>query len=148
VLHWNAHSTEAGDLVKADVAEIERTFSLAVTSLLSAMQASLPELRKADKPAILVTGGTLSRDDPGMDALAAQWKVMGLAVAKAAQHKLVGVLNTALKSENVYVGEVTVGGIVKGSAADRGGATLEPSAIAQRFWDIYQARNEAHVLFS
>jgi hypothetical protein len=40
------------------------------------------------------------------------------------------------------VGEVTVLGLVKGTSHDRGNATIEASSVAQRFWEIYQARTE------
>jgi hypothetical protein len=72
---------------------------------------------------------------------------MGVAVSKAAQHKLVGLLHQKLKGDGVYVGEVVVLGMVKGTAFDQGNATLEPSAIADRFWQIYQGRTDITVNF-
>ena len=69
----------------------------------------------------------------------------GLAIAKAAQHKTVGLLSKALESDGVYVGEVVVTGLVKGTAFDSGNATLEASTIADRFWQIYSARGPASV---
>jgi hypothetical protein len=47
----------------------------------------------------------------------------------------------------VYVGEVVVLGQVKGTAFDSGNATLEPSAIADRFWQVYQGRTDITVNF-
>jgi hypothetical protein len=35
-----------------------------------------------------------------------------------------------------------VKGLVKGTAWDRGNATLEPSAIADTFWGLYEKRAE------
>ena len=37
-------------------------------------------------------------------------------------------------------------GTVKGTAFDQGQATLEPAAIAERFWEIYQARSDVSVM--
>jgi hypothetical protein len=100
---------------------------------------------KAQKGALLVTGGGFAFYDPTVDAAATQFGAAGLAIGKAAQHKTVGLLSKALQSEGVYVGEVVVTGLVKGTAFDSGNATLEASAIAERFWQLYQARDVATV---
>jgi len=50
-------------------------------------------------------------------------------------------LSKSLQADGVYVGEVVVTGLVKGTAFDSGNATLEPSTIAQKFWELYQARD-------
>jgi hypothetical protein len=46
------------------------------------------------------------------------------------------------------VGEVVVLGMVKGTAFDQGNATLEPSAIADKFWELHQKRAPTSVNFS
>jgi NAD(P)-dependent dehydrogenase (short-subunit alcohol dehydrogenase family) len=141
VLHWNAYQGGAGDLATADVAELR-------TSLVVAVQAALPDLRTQPDAAVLVTGGGLSFYDPKIDAMAVEWKAMGLAIAKASQHKAVGVLHHRLKPESIYVGEVVVLGSVKGTAWDHGNATLEASAIAERFWQLSRERTESTVNIS
>lgn len=145
VVHWNAYSASAGDLTTCDVRELQATLDVGVVGLTAAVQAALPDLRAQPDAAVLVTGGGLARDDAGMNALASQIGAMGLAVAKAAQHKLVSVLHPLLSQTGVFVGEVMVMGAVKGTAADRGQASLEPAVIAQRFWELYQARDAACV---
>jgi NADP-dependent 3-hydroxy acid dehydrogenase YdfG len=147
VLHWNATASGAADLTTAKTSELRGVFDLAVHGLVASMQEALPDLKR-EKGAVLVTGGSLSSYEPKIDALAVEWGVMGLALAKAAQHKLVGLLHHKLRPEGVYVGEVTVHGIVKGSAFDKGHGTLEPDAIAARFWDILQRRQDVWVTFS
>ena len=62
---------------------------------------------------------------------------MGLAIACAAKHKLVGLLREKLRSDGISVGEVVVLGIVKGGAFDTGSATIEPRTFADKFWEIY-----------
>jgi hypothetical protein len=89
---------------------------------------------------VLVTGGGFAFYDPAVDAMATQFGAMGLAIAKAAQHKTVGLLAKRLESEGVFVGEVVVTGLVKGTAFDHGNATLEPAAIAETFWAMHAAR--------
>ena len=71
----------------------------------------------------------------------------GLALANAAKHKLVGLLAERLKGDGVYVGEVMVAGTVKGSAWASGSA-LDASAIANKFWALYQARSEVRARVS
>ncbi|HEX3853793.1 MAG TPA: hypothetical protein VHW01_22675, partial [Polyangiaceae bacterium] len=144
VLHWNAYTGGAGDLKTTSMDELSMVLSVAVHGLVAAMQASLPDL-KAQKGALLVTGGGFAFYDPNVDAAATQFGAAGLAIAKAAQHKTVGLLSKALQSDGVYVGEVVVTGLVKGTAFDSGNATLEPSAIAERFWQLYRARDVASV---
>lgn len=143
-LHWNAYAGGAGDLVTAATAELRTSLDVSVHGLLAAVQEALPDLKK-DKGAVLVTGGGFAFYDPKIDAAAVQWNAMGLAVAKAAQHKTVGLLQQKLAADGVYVGEVVVLGSVKGTAFDAGQATLEPSAIADKFWELFSQRAEASV---
>jgi NADP-dependent 3-hydroxy acid dehydrogenase YdfG len=146
VLHWNAYAGGAGDLTTAPVAELRAPLDVSVFGLLAAVQAALPDLKSA-KGSVLVTGGGLGFYDPKVDAMAVQWGAMGLAVAKAAQHKTVGLLHQKLAADGVYVADVVVLGMVKGTAFDHGNATLEPAAIAERFWDLHQRRTDATVNF-
>jgi NAD(P)-dependent dehydrogenase (short-subunit alcohol dehydrogenase family) len=105
VLHWNAYASGAGDLLEADAPAIREIFELPVTALLVALQATLPDLAMWTEAALLVTNGGFGLDDPSVDARAVAFGAMGLAVANAAKHKLVGVLHQKLKPMNVYVGE-------------------------------------------
>jgi NADP-dependent 3-hydroxy acid dehydrogenase YdfG len=140
VLHWNAYSSGARDLTSANADELRATWDVSVVGLVAALQASLPDLRVQPDAAVLVTGGGLARDDQTMNGLAVQLPAMGLALAKSAQHRLVALLNLQLRAAGIFVGEVMVHGLVRGTAADRGQGTLEASLIAQRFWELYQAR--------
>ena len=141
VVHWNASGHGAGDLTTAKTSELRGVLDVGVHGLVAAVQEALPDL-KAQKGSVLVTGGGFAYYDAAADAAAANYGAMGLAVAKAAQHKLVGVLHQKLRSEGVYVGEVTVVGLVKGTAWDRGNATVEPDAVAEKFWDIQKRRED------
>jgi hypothetical protein len=100
-------------------------------------------LKKGNDGAILVTNGAFADIGPLMDSFAVSAKAMGLALANAAKHKLVGLRGQRLKDEGVFVGEVMVAGTVKGTAWDRGQASLEASTIANKFWELYQARGES-----
>jgi len=146
VVHWNAYAGGAGDLTTANLDEVRTILDVSIYGLLAAVQESLPDLR-AGKGAVLVTGGGLSAYDPKVDAMAVSWGAMGLAIGKAAQHKTVGLLNAKLAAEGVYAGDVVVLGLVKGTAFDRGTATLDPADIAAKFWEIYTRRDVPSVTF-
>jgi NAD(P)-dependent dehydrogenase (short-subunit alcohol dehydrogenase family) len=142
VLHWNAYAGDAGDLLTADVAALHRVFDVAVSGLLVAVQEALPDLKSQKESAILVTNGGFGRFDLKVDGYAAQSNNMGLALANSAKHKLVGLLSEKLKSDGIYVGELMVLNPVKGTAWDSGNATLEASAIANKFWELFRTRTE------
>ena len=148
VVHWNGYAATAGDLTTAPVAEVRRVLDTAITGLVATLQAALPGMKGQPDAALLVTGGGFAFYDPAVDAAAVGWNAMGLAMTKAAQHKLVGMLHQRLRGEGVYVGEVVVQGLVKGTAFDSGNATLDPDAIAQKFESMHRARAEASVVFS
>jgi NAD(P)-dependent dehydrogenase (short-subunit alcohol dehydrogenase family) len=141
VLHWNAYSGDAGDLLTAEPAAIRRALDVAVVGLIVAVQEALADL-KAQKGGVLVTNGGFGYVDPAVDAYAVQSSNMGLAMANAAKHKLVGMLAEKLRGEGVYVGEVMVRAGVKGTPWDRGNATLDASTVANKFWELYQARGD------
>ena len=147
VLHWNAYAFGGGDLTTAPVEELNQPINVSVHGLIAAVQESLADL-KSEKGAVLVTGGGLAFYDPKVDAMAAQWGVMGLAIAKAAQHKTVGLLHQKLAGDGVFVGEVVVLGTVKGTAFDRGQGGIEGAVIAERFWELHQRRDAASVNIS
>jgi len=143
VVHWNAISgRDAGDLLTADDAMVGAIFDVAVTGLLAAVQEALPALKSAKDSAVLVTNGAFGDDTPQMDGLAVGLKSMGVALANAAKRKLVGLLAQALAGEGIYVGEVTVAGIIKGTDWDDGSGNIEASRVADTFWSLYQARGD------
>jgi short-subunit dehydrogenase len=142
VLHWNAYTTSAGDLLAADAAATRAIFDVPVVGLLAAVKGASRDLERARDGALLVTNGGFGLNDATMDELAVKFNSMGLALANAAKRKLVGMLAQKLKARGVYVGEVMVLGSVKGSAWDNGTATLEAATVAAAFYDLYVSRSE------
>lgn len=145
VLQWNAASPGAGDLLSASLDEFKSVLDTGVTGLLAAVQAALPELKRAKDGAVLVTDGGYGVDHEGVDGVAVQYGAMGLAVANAAKHKLVRLLHKRLATEGVYAGEVMVMGSVKGTAWDQGNATIEAKTVAEQFWKLYRERKDVSV---
>jgi NAD(P)-dependent dehydrogenase (short-subunit alcohol dehydrogenase family) len=148
IVHWNAYgSSEGGDFLAVDPAAVRGVFDVAIVGLLAAVQEALPDM-KANEGAVLVTNGAFGELNPQMDAFAAGAQFMGLALANAAKHKLVGLLAARLKGDGVYVGEVMVAGTVKGTPWDNGSTTIDPSAIASKFWELYKGRAEIRARIS
>ena len=111
VLQWTAYGGhEAGDLLAVDPTVVGQVFDVAVVGLLAAVEEALPDLKAAGNGAVLVTNGAFGALAPAMDALAVSMKTMGVAIANAAKHKLVGLLSQRLKDDGVYVGEVMIAG--------------------------------------
>jgi NAD(P)-dependent dehydrogenase (short-subunit alcohol dehydrogenase family) len=142
VVQWNAfHAPEPADLLETDPLAVRDVFNVAVAGLLAVVQAAAPDL-KANAGAVLVTNGAFAEPNPVIDAYAIQQHAVGLSLANAAKHKLVGLLAQRLKPEGVYVGEVMIAGVVKGTPFDQGGQAIDGATVAGRFWDLYQAREE------
>jgi NADP-dependent 3-hydroxy acid dehydrogenase YdfG len=145
VVHWNAASGLGGDLAVSDPAQLRTVFDVGAIGLVAAVQAALPDLREQDQAAVLITGGGFAQNIPEVDGFLAQIGAMGLGLGKAVQHKLAGLLHARLAKEGIYVGEVMVTASVKGTSFDAGDATLEAGTIADKFWDIYQGRDDIWV---
>jgi NAD(P)-dependent dehydrogenase (short-subunit alcohol dehydrogenase family) len=148
-IHWNAYgSGKGGDLTVADAAEVRSVFDVAIAGLLAAVQAALSDL-KANKGAVLITNGAFGDLDPQVDQYAVSSNNMGLALANAAKHKLVGLLAVKLKAEGVYVGEVMIAGSIKGTPWAAGNPNaIEQSRVGEAFFTLYDQRTETYVRLS
>lgn len=142
ILHWNAVAgTDVENFLTADPAMTVNMFNSAVAGMLGAVQEALPDLQGSKESAILVTNGISGETNDFVDAFGAHRNVMGLALANATKSKLVGLLAQKLKEDGIYVGQVMIAGLVKGSRPGMPGG-IETSAIADKFWEVYQARDE------
>jgi NADP-dependent 3-hydroxy acid dehydrogenase YdfG len=144
VVEWTAYSPGnlAGDLLTASPEELHSLFDVSIVGLVALVQAALPDLKSA-KGAILVTNGGAGFADPAADAIVVQYGMMGLGLANAAKHKLVGILAKRLEADEIYVAEIMVAGSIKGTAFDRGQpGTIEGTVVADKFWQLYQARKD------
>src|ERR1700722_14611193 len=119
VLHWNASSGHGlGDLLAADPVSARSVFDIAIVGLLAAVQEVLPDLKEAADGAVLVTNGAFGDLNPVVDAITIALKAEGVGLANATKAKLVGLLAVRLKEEGVFVGEVTIAGIVRGTGPE------------------------------
>jgi NAD(P)-dependent dehydrogenase (short-subunit alcohol dehydrogenase family) len=145
VLHWNAAANLAGDLLTAATADLAAAFNTGVTGLVAAIQEALPDLKKVKDAAVLVTDGGFGLAVDAIDDAVVQYQAMGLAIANAAKHKAVRILARRLHREGVYLGEVMVMGTVKGTAYDRGDATVELKSVQDAFFKLYRERKDVTV---
>lgn len=143
VIQWNAYGgVGSGDMLAADDAALRSAFDAAVFGLLAATGEALPDLKRDGAGAILVANGALSETSSEADAASIQMNAVGLALSGAAKHKLVGLLAQRLKGEGVYVGEVMVHATIKGTPGENANYAVDPSVIANKYWELYQARSE------
>jgi len=147
VIEWTAYpGGGAPDILTATDAEVRALFDVSISGLVAVVQAALPDLR-SEKGAILVTNGGAGFVDPAMDALVVQVGMMGVGLANAAKHKLVGILAKRLEADGIYVAEIMVSGTIKGTPYDRGGRpTIEGRVVAEKFWELYQARKDVRTI--
>jgi len=144
VLEWTAFSPGGAvpDVLTATSEQLRSLFDVSIGGLVAVVQAALPDL-KAQKGAILVTNGGAGFVDPGMDAMLIQYGMMGLGIANAAKHKLVGLLAKKLEADGVYVTEIMISGTIKGTSFDTGqGPTIEGTTVAHKYWELYTARKD------
>ena len=93
--------------------------------------------------AILITNGAFGELNPMIDAFAIALGEVGVPLGNAAKAKIVGLLSARLKGDGVYVGEVTIAGVVKDTGPDSPGMpSIEGAAVADAFWQLYKARDE------
>ncbi|MGA2951365.1 MAG: hypothetical protein ABSD80_03930, partial [Caulobacteraceae bacterium] len=112
------------------------------------VQEAHADLKASGAGAVLVTNGAFGELGPMFDSFAVNMKSMGVALANAAKHKLVGLLAARLKDDGIFFGQVMVAGMVKGTAWDTGGGGIDPATVAGRFWDLYQGRGESYARVS
>ena len=145
-IQWNAYGANGvgGDLVAADPAEIGGVFDVAITGLLAAVQAARADLA-ANKGAVLITNGAFGELNPQVDQYAVASNNMGLSLANAAKHKLVGLLAAKLKDDGIHVAEVMIAGSIRGTSwAEGNPAPIEPSYVGETFFDLYDKRAETY----
>ncbi|WIA20594.1 hypothetical protein OEZ85_004979 [Tetradesmus obliquus] len=140
MLHWNPYQTLYAPLLSVTPDQLQSGFNVSVTGLLTAVQAAHADL-KASQGCVLVTGAGISLETDRSAQVAVGWDSTALAVAKAAQRKLVHILHKGLADDGIYVAELTVKNLVAGTAYDpEGKSVLTPDAVARQFWLLHQRR--------
>ncbi|NJD31768.1 MAG: SDR family NAD(P)-dependent oxidoreductase [Gammaproteobacteria bacterium] len=127
VLVYNAHRASLAPPSVLKPEDALDDFRVNVAGALVAAQAVLPGMRQRGRGTILFTGGGLALDPTGwLDA-------SSLAIGKAGLRSLAFTLNKELGPAGVYVGTVTIAGMIMP------GTSLAPEKLAEVFWEMHQS---------
>ncbi len=127
VLVYNAHRASLAPPSVLKVEDALDDFRVNVGGALVAAQSVLPGMRKRGHGTVLFTGGGLALDPTGwLDA-------SSLAIGKAGLRNLAFTLNKELAPAGIYVGTVTIAGMIMP------GTSLAPQKIAEVFWEMHNS---------
>lgn len=133
VLLYNAAALRVKNILEDSAEGLIQDFKVNVVGALSSVQAVVEQLKAQENPAILFTGGGF--------ALQPMPAYGSLGIGKAGMRNLAMSIRDALKESGVYVGTVTVCGMVSPSNEKH-----NPTNIANIFYDLYQKRSEFEVI--
>lgn len=133
ILHYNAVDYRMKNLMEETVEDLTNGFRISVGNAFAATVKLLPDL-KENKGSVLFTGGG-SANYPSAD-------MASISLGKAGIRNLALQLHETLKSENIFVGTVAISGWINPDSE-----THSPKRLAQKFWDLNQARNEVEIIY-
>ncbi|WP_201003225.1 SDR family NAD(P)-dependent oxidoreductase [Paenibacillus glycanilyticus] len=134
VLLYNAAVISRATVSALEEEQLIEDFKVNVVGALTSVKQVVPDFVKRKDGAILITGGGL--------ALYPNADYSSLSIGKAGVRSLAYSLAQELKPHNVYVGTVTIGGYVSK------GTFYDPDDIAERYWQLYRARDEVEYIFA
>lgn len=134
VVHYNVAKIKNVNIANETADGLTRDFKINVASVMTAVQLAMPDMEEKGTGAILITGGGFAlHPDPQFGSLS---------IGKAGIRNLANLLHQELKQKNIFVGTVTVCGMVK-SDADK----YTPANIAEQFWKLYTDKKEFEIQF-
>lgn len=131
VVHYNAAAVRMVNILEESADTLIEDFKVNVAGLQTAVSQTIGDLTH-NKGAVLVTGGGF--------AMYPYPDFGSLSIGKAAIRNLAGSLNQALATKGVFVGTVTVQGIVSPEAEIH-----NPENIAKHFWELYTKRTDFEI---
>ncbi|GAA3400384.1 SDR family NAD(P)-dependent oxidoreductase [Paenibacillus hodogayensis] len=134
VLLYNAAVISRTTITTLSEQQLIDEFKVNVGGALTSVQQVAPHFVERGEGTILITGGGL--------ALSPNPEYASLSLGKAAVRSLAYSLAQELKPHGVYVGTVTIGGYVSK------GTFFDPDRIADKYWDLYQKRDEPEYVFA
>lgn len=131
VLHYNAALRNGKPILEENAASLVDDFKINVAGFHTAVKGLVEELQRS-QGAALVTGGGLSLfPNPAYGSLS---------IGKAGIRSLAKSLNQALHTRGIFVGTVTIKGVVSENAR-----VHNPANIAEKFWELYTRREEFEI---
>ena len=134
VLVYNAAIVEGGRPTSLTPESLLTHYQVDVVGALQSALQVIPDQVANQSGTILFTGGGLALH-PAADYAA-------LSLGKAGIRSLALTLAEELKPQGIFVGTVTVAGGVKP------GTHFDPELIAEKYWDLYQKREEHEIVYS
>lgn len=142
---WTAfRSGEVTDVLAARPEDVGQAFDVGITGLLTCVHEVADDLKASPGAAVLVANGAVGEATSEAAGFAKLLGIDGVGLENAAKSKLVGLLAERLREFDVYVGEVTIAGSIKGTATATPTA-IDPSDIAERLWSMAQDRDQTRV---
>lgn len=133
ILQYNAVDYRMKNLMEETVEDLTNGFKISVGNAFAATMELLPDL-KENKGSVLFTGGG-SANYPSAD-------MASISLGKAGIRNLALQLHETLKSDNIFVGTVTISGWINPDSE-----THSPKILAQKFWDLNEARNQVEIIY-
>lgn len=133
VLLYNAFLPEAGTPSSLTAESLSKHLDVGVTGALHSALQVIPDQMAQKSGALLFTGGGFALY-PSVD-------YAGISLAKAGIRILALTLAEELKPKGIFVGTVTIGGVVAP------GTKWAPEIIAEKFWELYEKREEHEIFY-
>jgi len=132
VLLYNAVDYRYINILEEKVDDLSNGFKVSVANALTAVRFFREDLKETKGAAILTGGGLALNPHPDFATIA---------LGKAGIRSLTTQLHQALKDE-FYVGSVLVNGMI-----DPKSEQYSPDAIAAKFWELYNDRSTAEIIY-
>lgn len=130
-LIYNAAALKMKNLMDETTDELVDDFKISVANAFHSVKILHDDL-KENKGAVLMTGGSF--------AINPSPQFGSLSLGKASLKSLAFQLNEVLKSDNIYVGTVTINGYIH-----HGSETHSPKILAEKFWELHQNREAIEI---
>ncbi|HNE50709.1 MAG TPA: SDR family NAD(P)-dependent oxidoreductase [Chitinophagales bacterium] len=134
VVHYNVAKLKKVDIAIETADGLTRDFKINVAGIMNVVQLTVPDMEKLGTGALLITGGGF--------ALHPHPQYGSLSIGKAAVRNLANSLHIALAPKNIFVGTVTVCGLVDPNAEKH-----TPKNIAAQFWKLYTEKKNFEIQF-
>lgn len=132
-LQYNAVDYRMKHLLEESVEDLTNGFKISVGNAFAATMELLPDLKENQGAVLLTGGGSANHPNPAMASIS---------LGKAGIRNLALQLHETLKPHGVFVGTVTISGWIQPDSA-----THSPTILAQKFWELNQARNRVEIVY-
>lgn len=131
VLQYNAVDYRMKNLMDETVEDLTNGFKISVANAFASIKELLSDLKETNG-AVLLTGGGLAYNPSA--------EMASISLGKAGLRNLAYQLHQSLQKENVFVGIVTINGMIQKESE-----THNPKKIAEQFWELFSSRKDVEV---